>query len=59
MTSLNSKVYPLPVARAIEGPVLQTAVGKTETLTDNPMTAIDIYHTVKRRPQCVGPCVAD
>jgi integrase len=37
-----------------DGPFFRTAAGKTGTLTENPMTAIDICRMMKRRLKAAG-----
>ena len=37
-----------------DGPLFRTALGKTKTLTGNPMTAIDICRMMKRRLKAAG-----
>jgi len=39
----------IEAAAITEGPLFRTAIGKTEKLTNNPMTAIDICRMMKRR----------
>jgi integrase/recombinase XerD len=44
----------MEAAAITEGPLFRTAAGKTEKLTENPMTGIDICRMMKRRLTAAG-----
>jgi integrase/recombinase XerD len=44
----------MEAAAITESPLFRTAAGKTEKLTENPMTAIDICRMMKRRLKAAG-----
>ena len=44
----------MEAAAITEGPLFRTAAGKTEKLTENPMTGIDICRMMKRRLKAAG-----
>jgi hypothetical protein len=54
LAKATSAIPYLEASGVTEGPLFRTAAGKTEKLTNNPMTAIDICRMMKRRLKAAG-----
>jgi site-specific recombinase XerD len=53
-TYLDEYIEAAGIARAPQGPLFRSAIGKTRKLSTNPMTRVDAYRMIKRRAKDVG-----